>query len=372
MNAYSNMAQYINSNKEFHWGDWYFKDHVMPPDFDYKAHKKELSPYFQERDFKVSMMFADYYSQLNGIHSDRYISMDVYYFYVLPALNRFDFINAYLDKNIYTELFPNVKQPQSVVKNMNGHYSHCGEEIQLLDAVSLIQQYGKEMIIKPTVDTCNGDGVAQIRDLGTDELVALLKQYGHNFIVQEKVKQHPDIQRLNPTSLNSMRLFSYRKLDGTYEFLYPYSFIRYGNKGAIKDNVSQGGAMCRVGADGTVDDRAYRFKSMKVTSLAEETGVENLVIPHFDKVVETLLGMHKRLPYFDLVGWDMTVTADGEPLFIEFNLQPSIEGPQIQAGPMFAEHLDEVIERARQAECSKVQSLKKVFPSDSVFYLHAQ
>ena len=40
------MAEYINSNKEFHWGDWYFKNHVMPDDFNYKAHKKELSPYY--------------------------------------------------------------------------------------------------------------------------------------------------------------------------------------------------------------------------------------------------------------------------------------------------------------------------------------
>ena len=35
--------QYINTNKEFFWGDWYFKSHVMAEDFNYKAHKKELS-----------------------------------------------------------------------------------------------------------------------------------------------------------------------------------------------------------------------------------------------------------------------------------------------------------------------------------------
>ena len=51
------MAKYINSNQEFYWGDWYFKSHVMPADFDYKARKKELSPFYGERGFKVSMMF---------------------------------------------------------------------------------------------------------------------------------------------------------------------------------------------------------------------------------------------------------------------------------------------------------------------------
>ena len=94
------MAQFINTNKEYYWGDWYFKEHVMADNFNYKAHKKELSPYYEQHGFKVSMMFDDYFSSLSGIHSDRYLSMDVYYFYVIPALNRHDFKDAYLDKNI--------------------------------------------------------------------------------------------------------------------------------------------------------------------------------------------------------------------------------------------------------------------------------
>ena len=53
------------------------------------------------------------------------------------------------------------------------------------------------MIIKPTVQTCNGDGVAQISTRDTDALMALLNQYAFNFIIQEKVSQHPDIQSFN-------------------------------------------------------------------------------------------------------------------------------------------------------------------------------
>lgn len=366
------MAHFINTNKEYYWGDWYFKDHVMDPMFDYKAHKKELSPYYEQRGFKVSMMFADYYSQLSGIQSDRYISMDVYYFFVLPALNRFDFLSAYLDKNIYNELFPDVNQPATVIKNMNGHFYYRGEEIDLSQAIRLVHDFSYDMIIKPTVDTCNGDGVAQIIDLDSSSLLQLFQEYSYNFIVQEKVVQHPDIQRVNKTSLNSMRLFSYRRRDGSYQFLYPYSFLRFGNKGAIKDNVSKGGGMCRVNANGLVDDKVYRFKDLKVSSLKLETGVEHLVIPNFEKVVSTVLMMHKRLPYFDLVGWDFTVLPNGEPLFIEFNLQPSIEAPQMLAGPMFENDLDEVIEQATKVKCTRIQSYLKVFEKDMHFYLHMQ
>lgn len=366
------MAEYINSNKEFYWGDWYFKDHVMPPDFDYKARKKELSPYYADRGFKVSMMFADYFSRLSGVESDRYLSMDVYYFFVVPALNRYDFINAYLDKNIYSDLFPMVRQPLTVVKNMHGHFYREDQEISRDEAIEAVRNYSGEMMIKPTVETCNGDGVDQITDTSAESLNALFSRYDINFIVQEKARQHPELQRVNPTSLNSMRLYTYRTLEGKCEFLYPYSMLRFGGKGAVKDNTSKGGGTCLIDRDGHVDDRVFRFKHMEISSLKRETGVENLVVPCYHKVIDTLLAMHSKLPYFDYVGWDVTVDPDGEPLFIEFNLVPAIEGPQLMAGPMFAEHLDEVVERARQGQCSKVQTNKKVYPKGSVFYLHAR
>ena len=366
------MGHFINTNKEYYWGDWYFKSHVMADGFDYKAHKKELSPYFESRGFKVSMMFADYFSRLNGIHSDRYLSMDVYYFFVIPSLNRYDFKDAYLDKNIYSELFPSVKQPQAIVKNMHGHLYRDGKEISLEQAIAAIQSHDGDLIIKPTVETCNGEGVEQIGDFSTGQLKALLDHYSFNYVVQEKVKQHPDLQRVNPTSLNSMRLYTYRRLDGTYEFLYPFAHLRFGGKGAIKDNVSQGGGTCLIHPDGRVDDRVYRFKNMNVSSLSKETGVDNLVIPCYEKVIQTLFQMHSRLPYFDFVGWDVTVLPNGEPLLIEFNLVPSVEGPQMMAGPMFGEYLDEIIERASHVKCSREQNYKKVFQKDSLFYLHMQ
>lgn len=121
------MENFINIKQEIRWGDWYFRDHVADPSFDYKAHKKECSEYYQKRNFFASMMFSDYYSQTSGIKSDKYMPMDVYFFYVLPCLNRWDLRLAYTDKNIYSILFRDVAQPETVVKNINGVF-YDGEE----------------------------------------------------------------------------------------------------------------------------------------------------------------------------------------------------------------------------------------------------
>lgn len=366
------MTQFLNSNQECNWGFWYFKDHVMDPVFDYKVHKKELSPYYEKQGFKVSMMYDDFFSRINGFHSDRYLSMDVYYFFVVPALNRYDFITPYLDKNIYEDLFPWVRQPFTVVKNMNGHFFLDGKEISCNEAIDAVCGFSGEMMIKPTVETCNGDRVDQIQCVNPDTIKGLFDKYGINFIVQEKAKQHDELKKVNPTSLNSMRLYTYRGLDGICHFLYSCATLRYGGKGALIDNMSKGGGSCLIDRDGHVDDRAFRFKSLEVSSLKKETGVQGLIIPSFHKIIDTLIKMHQRLPYFDFVGWDVAVDPDGEPLFIEFNLIPGIEGSQIMSGPMFADYLDEVVERARQVESSKVKANKKVYPKGSVFYLHMQ
>jgi hypothetical protein len=59
-------------------------------------------------------------------------------------------------------------------------------------------------------------------------------------------------------------------------------------------------------------------------------------------------------------------------LLIEFNLVPSVEGHQMMAGSMFGTYLDEVIDRARQVECTRMQTFKKVFSKEMTFYLHMQ
>ena len=54
------MESFINTSKELFYGDRYFREHVAPENFDYRAHKKELSPYFAQYGFKVSMMYNDF------------------------------------------------------------------------------------------------------------------------------------------------------------------------------------------------------------------------------------------------------------------------------------------------------------------------
>ena len=365
------MSNYINSKKEIFLGDRYFKEHVMPIDFEYKKFKKEINPLFSKYGFYVSKMYQAFYTMMSGIDSEHYMSMDLYYFYVLPALNKYDFKDAWLDKNIYTELFPTVKQPKTVAKNMNGLYFIEGHRVSKAEAASFVSSNHSSMIIKPTIRTCNGDGVSQIDGYDKLQVIRLFDDYKRDFIIQEKVEQHECLGQLNPTSLNTIRLFTYRDLSGEISFL-DNSFIRFGGKGAIMDNASAGGCLSPLSSEGIIQDSIYRFKEIEKGSLFKEKGIKRVKVPAFDKAIEFVIGLHERLPYFDFVGWDVYIDKDCNPSFIEYNLVPSCEGPQM-IKPLFGIFWDEVLKRAANVEKANVHYLQNTFNNGgSVFNLNMQ
>ena len=152
---------------------------------------------------------------------------------------------------------------------------------------------------------------------------------------------------LNGSSLNTLRLYTYRDLKKNVHFVDECAIVRIGGKGSIKDNVSAGGGFCALGINGEISDRFLREKSLEVRSLADETGVRNAVVPNYVAAKKFVCGLHSRLPYFDWIGWDVAVNSEGEPVFIEFNVIPFIEGPQMAHGPIFGKHLDEVMTRIK-------------------------
>ena len=340
------MKDFINTQKEIFFGNRFFKAESLPVDYRIGEARKQLSPYFLQHGFKVSMMYDEYYSQMNGMSSDRYVSMDLYYFYILPCLNRREFSRAYADKTIYNELFRGVPQPTPIVKNRNGHFFDVeGTPIDRTDAFRLVASYGKEAIIKPTIETGEGKNVGLL-DCADDRAVAkAFTDYKGDFIVQERMKQHEDIARLNPKCLNTMRILTYRRLDGKVIHMKDRTFLRIGGAGSWWDNMTGGSRVCRVFDDGRYGDRLGRYKNMTTISFQEKYG--NVRVPNMPDAIDFAKKLHERLPFFDYVGWDITIGVDGRPFFIEYNLSPEVGASQLEGGLVLVDALDEIMDRIK-------------------------
>ena len=144
--------------------------------------------------------------------------------------------------------------------------------------------------------------------------------YKRGYIVQEAIIQHEKISALNPTSVNTIRILTYRS---GMEILVVYAVIRIGRMGQVIDNQSAGGISTAINKDGTLGKYAFGVAG---DDLIEKTDsgivLDGYVIPYFKKAIEAVTQSHYDLPFFDLVGWDISISPGGDPVLVEWNGNP--------------------------------------------------
>ena len=159
------------------------------------------------------------------------------------------------------------------------------------------------------------------------------------FLFQETIKQHPDLNKLNSSCINTIRFDTFIDSDGKIDIISGY--IRMSINNLCVDNTSLGG--CWVGIDlqtGKLKKFGYSLlKSIGVKVLTEhpitKTIFENLSIPLFPQAKELVLKAASFMPGLRLVGWDVAIGESG-PVIIEGNSDYSISGNDLADGGYLA------------------------------------
>ena len=153
-------------------------------------------------------------------------------------------------------------------------------------------------------------------------LAQIIDQYKENFLIQDQVKQHKGMAALNPSSVNTLRILSYRS---GMEVLIIYSVVRIGRSGQVIDNQCAGGISTTISNDGKLGKYAFGGYSNDGVQ-ATDTGVvlDGYQIPSYDKAIAFVKKLHLKLPYFNIIGWDVAIQEDGEPVLIEYNVNPGL------------------------------------------------
>lgn len=230
------------------------------------------------------------------------------------------------------------------------------EPVTMEEAVSRCQNI-HDMLIKPSLDK-HGNGVKSLEvtdgitnhDGATIEQV--FKKYKKNFQIQERLKQHERMSALNPSSVNTIRILSYRS---DMEILIVYAVVRIGRKGQVIDNQSAGGMSANIGKDGKLEKYAYGGSvEDKITMTDSGVVLEGYEIPSYEKSIELVKEQHLNLPFQDLVGWDICIDDAGEPELLEWNTTPELS--QSAVGPAFGEYTEEIVKDAMSRFNSRLGS----------------
>lgn len=159
-------------------------------------------------------------------------------------------------------------------------------------------------------------------------------------LVEQFVTQHPELDRLSPKSVNTLRVITY--FDGSEVHVLAHAFKM--GIGADLDNFGQGGIQTTVYEGGLCPYGAFSKDGEKYL-VHPQTGVSivGFVVPLYDEAIAMAVEMAKVIPEVPYIGWDIAITPE-RPIAIEgnyntgvFQMKPSLSGIKIGLRPTYRE-----------------------------------
>ena len=184
-----------------------------------------------------------------------------------------------------------------------------------------------KFIAKPSNGQC-GKGIEIIDNKkfkGAEQVLNYLRENSLD-LVEEIIKQHKLLNKINPSSVNTIRIVSiYNK-----KVFYVGACFRIGNKKFV-DNFESGGMTAKVDVETgivlspAIDKAGNVYYNHPVT----KAKIEGFKIPYYEEALKLIAEMTKLVPTIRYIGWDIAITENG-PVLVEANPLP---GSQITQMP---------------------------------------
>lgn len=320
---------------------------------------RKTQSFFKEHYGKqIPLYWHRMYKNYTGIFDYRYFPEILFSTKLEEVLNPYDVAFPLGNKAMNPQsVFPGtnvlgngviVTCPELICTCCHGVYwNNEGDVIGEEDAVKILKNYSR-LIIKPTIESMGGRGV-QLLDfskLSDEEIMKEVKSYHGDFIVQKQVINHPSINKLYSSSINTFRVITFvTENDGIQ--VAPLS-MRLGINGRIVDN---GGIFIAVSEDGVLSDTGYSKKGIKRFSSHPDTGIEfaGYRVEGVPKLLYAAKKMHSKFPQLGMLSWDLAYNENGEVVVIEVNTTgQSVWFPQMISGKaIFGEYTAEMLHRIR-------------------------
>lgn len=201
---------------------------------------------------------------------------------------------------------------------------------------------GSELVYK-TVDGECADGVMLVTVSG-DKVTADDREYskkafvesikGKRILVQDVVKQHPEICRFGTRSVNTIRIVTIKGKSGKVGIF--SAMLRLSSSAdCFVDNRAVGGLGVGINLDNG-ELMKYGFPHDAFGVKLEKHPLSNIrfegfVLPYWSEVKELVKNAHKQFYGIQSIGWDVVITEDG-PVLLEGNDDWEISGPQDTSG----------------------------------------
>lgn len=184
-----------------------------------------------------------------------------------------------------------------------------------------------EVIVKP-LDGIQGKGIYKACINSREEQTELFKKViGKNYIIEEVVRQNKVLASLNPSSVNTVRVYSVYHSD---KVVITKAALRMGNGPSVIDNYSAGGLAAEIDVEnGIIISKAISQKNDKeIIHPFSGEKIIGLQIPEWNKIIDTIKAAHCEINELRYIAWDVVVCEDGKIAIIEANTSGGVNFQQ--------------------------------------------
>ena len=198
------------------------------------------------------------------------------------------------------------------------HRSWLNLETASFDEFKEFMETAERVFIKPTCGTY-GIGISSLDRSEATDLAELFREYsGKPYVFEEEVKAYADLEKFNPTSLNTLRVVTVTVAGKANIF---GAVFRMGRSGSIVDNNHSGGLSALVDVDTgviytTATDQKYGRYVLHPDSGVQIVGAK---IPCWEEIKEKVCEIALLNPDVAYVGWDIALDSEGRLELIEGN-----------------------------------------------------
>ena len=307
-----------------------------------KEYKKDIKKYWKQYNIKPNKKEFGIYAKHYKNENPKFITKRVFHSNIETTLNNYFYSIVLSNKNFLELFLKEAHLPETKIRKFNGvlldkNYKLINEE----EAYNIIKQERNEMIFKPSIDTCGGDGIIFFNNsINRNDFISLINN--NNFIVQKVLKQNKELADFNGSSLNTVRVLSLLFNNEVYIL---YMVLRVGKDGMKVDNASAGGIQIVVKEDGYFSDCIVTIDLSPVKDNKVLEKFKNKKMPFYDEIIKEVKRLHPFLATCGLIGWDVAIDEKGNPTIIEANLDDigMTDKSQCVNGPLFGELTDDVL-----------------------------
>lgn len=290
-----------------------------------------------------------------------YVDYDVIGFYKLTGKQRKTMLTRGINNKFVREL--NDKEYWHIFNNKN-EFNKTFSRFVNRDWIYPIKQSKEKAIewikaheiffAKPNNGQC-GKGIEKINTKDWEENNKLEDLYVHLLennleLLEEPIKQHETMNKLNPSSVNTIRMVTI--MNEQKEVTILTAFVRIGN-GKCVDNFNSGGMTARVDVEkGIIKEEAVNKKGeIFLKHPTTKVMIKGFKIPNWEEAKRIVIEAAKLSENVRYIGWDVAITQEGCAL---------VEGNHFPGHDIY-----QVAEKMKEGQLGILPEFKKALQSDS-------